>query len=207
MIRISTTTLESFRRVVETEYGDETELIASIKGQVKPTWQMEAGTAWGESIQAGENTWKGYQFAKDDIADARKLLGPGLWEVKGTRRFDIYQLPVEVVAKVDHIRGDDIQENKAKFSPADSRDYESSLQWRFYLAVHEAASVRYNLFSIGERDGDGFWPLRGILSFSFFPYVSLEADCRRWVSRFVGWAADRQLLGFLDREGSTPEAA
>ncbi len=51
MIRVSTTTLEQYRRVIETEYASEGELAASIRGEpFTRTWQMAAGAAWDELL-------------------------------------------------------------------------------------------------------------------------------------------------------------
>ncbi len=51
IIRISTTTLEAFRRVLQEERGSEAELVASIRGEpFERKWQMDAGTRWHEIL-------------------------------------------------------------------------------------------------------------------------------------------------------------
>lgn len=205
MIRVSTTHLETFRRIEETEWGDESELIAQIMGKpFTPSWQMLAGSQWDAAL-SGEPAANRYTFATEDILKARAHIGPGLWQVKDAKLATVCGQPVTVVAQVDHILGLTIQENKAKFSPADPKDYEPSLQWRFYLWVHGAAKCRYNLFSFADPDDDGLCRLREITSFSFFPYDALESECMEWLTRFVDWAWTRRLLPHLERESSTPE--
>lgn len=264
MIRISTTTLEAFRRVIETEYGSEAELIAQVKGvPFKPSWQMNAGTAWhaclegngqafrpamcesktkkgncykskneaadiaesvrlrtgspvehfqcttcgqwhvgkptGKESESGRLRSGEYNFDREDVSAARQQIGPGLWEVKETRLFEVNRVPVTVVAKCDHIFGAALQDNKTKFSPIDVRDYEPSLQWRFYLEIFGASFLRYNLFSFKEPK-DGYCAFKDFSTFKFWPYVGMESDCQRWLSRFIEWADGRGLMSYLHRE-------
>lgn len=207
MIRVSVTTLESFRRLVCTEWGDEAELLASIEGKpFKPSWQMDAGWAWQALIEGQHPEEFGdyvrlreFWFDAIQVQVAREHIGYGHVELKSTRQFDV-GMPVTVVAMVDLIRGLQIQENKAKFSPVDARTYEPSLQWRFYLDIHDAMCVRYNLFSFADPQDDGFCDLKGITSFRFWRYVGLHEECRAWVHRFVEWADSRGVLHHLDRQ-------
>lgn len=215
-LRVSSTTLESFRRLVQTDYGDQSDLIASIMGKpFEPSWQMNAESAWqavlerpAEHRQFDETDTAYYRsgdytFDGGAVGAALKHIGPGLCEVKATREFDVFGCPVTVVAQVDHVRGLFLQENKAKFSPADPKDYEPSLQWRFYLAVHGAACLRYNLFSFADPR-QGYCQLRDVVSFRFWPYAELELECRQWLLQFLDFAHQHRLTPYLSRTGSTP---
>lgn len=211
-LRVSVTTLESFRRLLQTEYGSEEELIAQIMGKpFEPTWQMRAGTAWHACLEKHPRTGAyalctsgGFSFSALHVCEALGHIGPGIWEVKAARVFDIGWHHANVVAQTDHCRGLLIQDNKTKFSPADARDYEASLQWRFYLAIHGAPRLRYNLFSFKDPDEQGYCELKDILSFSFWDYAGLESDCRFWLTEFLLWAGSKNLLSYLNREGSSP---
>lgn len=212
MIRLRVSTLESFRRVVDTEYGDEAELIASVKrGQEGgPTnWKMEAGTAFhvlladpmalegvnqDEAIQEGD-----YAFLASDLDEAKQHVGHGLHEIQARKSFLVDGRLVEVRGTADWLRGLVIQDHKCKFSAPDARDYEASLQWRFYLLLHEARVFRYNLFSFKDPK-DGFCEMTGITSFKFWAYPDLETECREWLSRFVEWAEARHLIPYLERQ-------
>lgn len=217
MIRLRTSTLEAFRRVVETEYADEAELIESLKrGQWTegtPSWQMQAGTAWHHVLQHPLGTQQfdcydgtpdithegpfGYRFGGADVAASLRHVGPGLCEVTGGRYFQAGGQRVLVEGTADHVHGLDLQDHKTKFSAPDARDYEPSLQWRFYLLIHQGAWLRYNLFDFSQPK-EGFCELRDIVSFSMWPYVGMEADCREWIGRFLDWASDRGLLPYLE---------
>jgi hypothetical protein len=201
MIRVSTTTLEAYRRLVQTEWGTDQELVDQVRGTPwTPTWQMEAGTAWHTALETGNHP----QFLASDIAMGREHLGRGTWEVKATRTFDLGGIQAAVVAKADHMRGLLIQDNKTTFTTVDASKYEPSIQWRFYLLVHQCPVFRYNVYRFTEpTKGASVFTMKEIASFTFWVYQDLERDCAAWVRRFVDWADSRGLLGFLEREGTS----
>lgn len=214
MIVLRTSTLESFRRVVETAFGDETELRQRlIRGQWDDgpaNWMMEAGTEWHRLLASEHHNVirygrdhasepiRQFQFDGEEVLAARKYTGPGLVEVTGRKRFGEFRgVPVIVEGTADHLRGLVIQDHKTKFSPSDPADYAPSLQWRFYLLIHEMSVFRFNLWDFKEPDKNGFCQLRDVHSFNFWPYESMAADCHSWVTSFLTWAEDQNLLRFL----------
>jgi hypothetical protein len=197
MISIRTSTLEQFRRCVETDFGDEKDLRERIiRGQWSqgPTnWQMDAGTAWHRALawqepdEEDEGAFRhgDYWFSSAQIGKAREKIGPGVNEV--TARKLIRNIgDVEVGGTADHLRGLLIQDNKTKFSAIDPRDYEKSLQWRIYLLLHDAECFRYNLFDFRDPK-KGYCELVDIVSFNFWRYERLEQECTDWVVRFLDW--------------------
>lgn len=222
MIRVSTTHIEQFRRVIETDYAREDQLIAQIKGApFKPSWQMEAGTAWdivltqpaahlqGSNCVSGKYSFKGQHvlYSFSHLLAGGGVAGPCvspilLTQVKQTSEWDSVFGPVTVVGVADVIQGLVVQENKAKFGIIDPREYEPSLQWRFYLSLFRARCFRYNLFDFKEPTDEGYCELTDIVSFRLWPYEQLQQDCSDWLNHFLQWADDRNLLGFLDRKAS-----
>lgn len=200
MIRLRVSTLEDFRRCVETDFGDEQELRDRlIRGQWAegPTkWQMEAGTAW-HALLAGKSNGIKWTFHADDWEKALSHIGPGLREITGRQTFRAAGQVVEIEGTADVIHGLTVQDHKAKFSACDPRDYEDSLQWRFYLAIHGANSFRYNLFDFKDPDDSGYCKLKQIVSFRFWRYPALEGECLAWVERFLEWARATALLSHL----------
>lgn len=221
MIRLSTTLIEAFRRFLEYEFTIEAELIAKVRGEPwKPSWQMKAGTEWdrlmnGEpALAIGEEIEdycllymdNGFSFRADQTQTAIEHVGLGVCQVKNTIVVNSAFGPCTLVGVADHMQGLIVNENKAKFSTPDPKDYEASLQWRCYCLIFGAACVRYNLFHFRDPKG-GYCELTDILSFRFWPYAGLEADCMMWLNEFLAWANDRHLLRYLHRESSTPQAA
>lgn len=220
MIRLRVSTLETFRRVVQTDYQPESELIETLRrGQWTDgpaNWQMNAGTAWHAILANPIRTQQiefgcdgvpytvhesgGFRFSGPDVQAALRHVGPGLHEVPAGRTWDIDGRQVRVTGTADHVRGLVVQDHKTKFSTPDARDYEASLQWRFYLLLQEAVVFRFNLFDFRDPDDTGLCELKEIVSFRFWPYVGMEADCRFWLREFLAWADDRGLLGLLEGE-------
>lgn len=210
-MQIRVSTIESFRRVLLTEYGDEAALIEYIRAgqEGKPNWKMRAGTAW-HMILAGDRNpvddadmihEDGFAFDVEAADAAVAHIGPGIPELTG---YWPINSGVEIKGTCDLINGLTISDHKTKFSTIDARDYENSLQWKFYLTIFGANCFRYNLFHFkdpADAIGDepcGYCELMNIVSFNFWRYRGMEAECFEWVDRFCLWASDRGLLGCLD---------
>lgn len=227
MIRLRVSTIDAFRRVVATDFGDEAELADTlIRGQWADgpaNLHMQVGTAF-HAILARDHAaacrreyhgdscaafFRSGDFAFDEahVREALAHVGPGLTEVTGHRLFNVGGLPVQVQGTCDRIHGLAIRDAKCKFTPVDARDYEHSLQWRFYLLLHKAAWFTYDLFSFKDPDQFGVCKLREITSFRFWPYPGLEDECRGWLARLLDWAQRRGLLGHLERDRPPPVLA
>lgn len=218
MMRLRVSTLEAYRRVLQTEYGDEAELAADIRaGQDTPAknWMMSAGTLWHAALEhhatagvpddtphliSGNLT-----FAADAVRSALALRGPGLCEVTARRRIDTPFGRVELKGTCDHILGRVVRDAKAKWSTPDPRDYEVSIQWRAYLWLFDADRFTYDLFAFRDPDAVGYCELRETVSFSLWRYPGMEREVLEWVDSFLRWAADRYLLDCL--EGALPAPA
>lgn len=207
MIRVRRSFLEEFRVLVATDYDDEGALVRAIQGNPDPpNWMMEAGTAWHACLEHPERTYRFeadlhqygvYTFAAEAVTVGRQLLGPGVWELPGSRVFETDAGPVEVTCTADHVRGLVIQDQKTKFTLPYPEDYEDALQWRFYLAVHGAKVFRYNLWHHKEPTPEGFCELKDVVSFNFWAYPGLDDECREWAGRFAAWAESRGLTRYL----------
>ncbi len=198
-MRISVTSVEQYRLVVTTDWCEESQLIASLRGERKPTREMEVGTAFHAAV-AGL-PYRGCTFAAGDLAAARKHVGPGVREVKTT--LDVGD--VKLVGMADLVFGNFIHDYKCRFSGvANARDYELSLQWRAYLWMFGAKRFTYDCFSFADPKPDSdLYTLKEIISFRFWAYPDLERDCTAWVRRFVDWADARGLLPYLERDGTS----
>lgn len=210
MITIRQSFLEQFRRVMETDYASENELIDHIRGKESPNWHMQAGTYFHHLLAADCPTVERYgrdhpmeaeapvQFSGEDILTCRKHVGPGLVELPGSRILNVGGTQIRLTGIADRVRGLTIRDAKTKFSVPDARDYEQSLQWRIYLLIHECRVFVYDLFHFSEPDKANWCSLKAIVSVRFWPYRGMEAEVREWVWRFLDWASDRNLLRYLE---------
>lgn len=218
-LRISTTTLESYRlwSDPEQEWMPEEELLDTIKGVFKPNAKMLLGQAFGRAIEKADKYRRqdsqGDYYAvpvKDPVSGWKEYIFPGkvvnpclekfdrrgVFECKSTRIYG----GVTVVAKADQILGNVIIENKTKLSTFDFQRYQDSYQWRFMLDIFQAASVHYNVFCL-DSDGTGDEhdeiKLKGIEEFNLYPYPSLHDDCCELLTKFLGYVSARQLEPYL----------
>lgn len=211
MLRTRVSTLEQFRRCVQTEYGSEDELALAIRGQpVAPSWAMNRGTELHRLLASEDHNVVRYGVQRDDqpsqyrfhgheILQLRQYIGEGLWEVEQRRIFDAGDDLCEVKGTADWLWGNIVQDQKCKTSVPDPRDYEDSLQWRFYLLIHGADVFRYNLFYFDKPDDNHWSRLNDVCSVSFWRYPGLERDCKDWLARFLDWCESNGLLSFLER--------
>jgi hypothetical protein len=218
VIRIRVSTLEMFRRVVQTEYQPESELADRIvRGQWTDDpdvpWYMHAGTAWHRALadEAADEIvednsqevllrYGDYLFAPEAVHEGIATFGPGLREVTGWRTWDVGRQRVQVEGTADHLYGLLCQDAKTKFSDTDPADYEQSLQWRAYCLIHHARAFRYVMFSFKDPDKAGFLKLKDTYWFSMWAYPDMERDVLGWIDRFVGWAKGRGLVRYLEND-------
>lgn len=208
-MRVSATTLESFRLWQDGDWMPEGDLIATIKGEFVQTPAMLLGQAFGRCLETGEkyrdgdgysvpvrfnNAWKMYYFTSALMEPCfAEFDRRGVFEVKAQRQYG----DVLVVAKMDQAFGTRIIENKAKTSQFDFDRYAESYQWRFELDLLEGSTaLTYKVFLLDETK-EGETILRGIESFNLYPYPALHDDCSALVERFTQYARLRGLDAHL----------
>ena len=210
MIYLRTSTIESYRRVMEEEYASEDELAAYVKaGQDgEANWKMDAGTAWHHHL-AGTGHLAGdrFEFDPEVAAVARAYVGHGITELTGYKTFNVRGVQVQLEGTADHVWGRAIQDHKTKFSPANPDDYEPSLQWRSYLLIHDCDVFRYHLWSFRDPKGvkgadpedGGFCEFKDVTSFRFWRYPGMEDEVTQRIADFISWAEGMNLLRFVSQ--------
>lgn len=209
-MRISCTTLESYRLFVEQDWMEEAALIASIKGEFVPTDAMRLGTAFHRVLETPARyrvplgyLCDGFHFPDATMREPLALIDRrGTFEVKGTMLVDGHT----IVAKADQIVGAAIVEHKTTTSSYDIDKYLPSYQWRYEAAIFQPVSITYRTFLLEEPTGQ-IVGLRGIEGVTVYPYPALEADCRDLVRQFVDYVKQRGLTSYLERPGTDVDLA
>lgn len=208
MYRVSVTWLESYRRCIETEWGNPAELEAQIKGELVPkTWQAQVGTDIHALLDVradltGNVAVGRYSVDPQTFKDIKAacLLPPVdecLPEVKLT---SLVSPRVAVVGKLDLLWANTIYDHKCKFSSWSPEDYERSLQWRWYLTMSGCTSFVYNILSFYEPKQDGeLLRFKGGEVLRFWAYEGMRADCLNWLGMFLDWCEARGLLPYLEK--------
>lgn len=205
-MRISTTTLESFRLFVQPdqEWMSEDDLLATIRGEFRGSPAVALGQAFGKVLEdpdrfqvPGGYRCNGYSFDEATIGPALAIIDRrGVFEAKAQRSYG----GVDVVAKADHILGSHLSEFKTTCSSFDFDKYAASCQWRFMVDIFQPSKVTYHVFLLDDHE-NGVATLKGIESFNLYPYAALHQDCCDLLRQFVDYVTAKGLDGLLrDRQ-------
>lgn len=217
-MRISVTTLESFRlwSQPEQDWMSEDELLATIRGEFKPTQAVLLGQAFGAVLETpGRYQVDGgyrvlprggrspYFFSDAVMTPAMAIMDyqHGVFEAKATKQYG----DCTVVAKADQLVGARLIEHKTTLGSFDFDKYAHSYQWRYMVDIFQPVSVTYHIFLLAE-ERDGSTALRGIETFNFFPYAELHADCWNLLRGFTSYVTAKGLDTLLRARQRTAEA-
>lgn len=201
-MRISTTTLESFRlwSQPDQEWMTEDALLDSILGRFTPTPAVELGQAFGrilekpdEFVTAEGFECRGFCFPREVMQPALDLMDHerGVFEAKATKDYG----DCTVVAVADQLVGARLIEHKTTLGSFDFDKYADSCQWRFMADIFQPVSITYHVFLVEEAAG--LVDLRGIETFTLYPYPELHEDCAALVRQFADYARLRGVDGYL----------
>jgi hypothetical protein len=202
-VRISTTTLESFRLFLQpdNEWMTEQSLIDTILGKFVPTSAVLLGKAFGEVLEEPDNydvpggfLHDGYHFSAEMMAPVLALIDRrGVFEAKGTKAYG----PHDVVAKADHLLGTHLSEFKTTGSTFNFDKYADSCQWRFMADIFQPTRITYRVFELDDH-GNGVIELKGEPHcFDLYPYAALHADCEALLDRFVSYVTAKGFDRYL----------
>jgi hypothetical protein len=201
-MRISTTTLESFRLFMQPdqEWMTEQSLIDTISGLFVPTAAVLLGKAYGQVLETpdlfavpGGYDCGGYRFALKDVDPALAVIDRrGVFEAKAVKAYG----PHDVVAKADHLLGTHLSEFKTTGSTFDFDKYAASCQWRFMTDIFEPSRITYHVFELDDH-GNSVAELKAVHSFDLYPYAALHQDCCDLVTAFVSYVTAKGLDALL----------
>lgn len=205
-MRISATTLDTFRLYMDEDWMPERDLLASIRRERQATHEMALGTAFGQ-VLADPDAYRargGYRcevdgetfdFGDDVMGPALDAVGPrGVFEAKATGTYRGHT----VATKADHVYGAELHEFKTTTSSFDIDKYLAAYQWRFMADIFRPARITYTVFCLFESAQNGTIELRGIERFTVAPYPGMRLECESLVRRFVDYVHFRRLGTYLD---------
>lgn len=209
-MRVSCTVLESFRLFIQQDWMLEQELVQTITGTLVPTEKMKIGQAFDRLIERpdryridGGYHVGAYRFSESTMAPVFELIDrQGVFQAKAEQPYG----EVTVVSKADHLRGAVLSEFKTRLDHSvDIEHYADSYQWRFMTDAFKPAMIRYHIFLLNVQAGAEL-TLRGIESFTLYPYPALSVDCKTLVEQFVNYVSVKGLAAILhERKASAQE--
>lgn len=203
-MRISTTTLESFRLWLdpEQEWMSESDLIDSILGKFTPNHKVMIGKAFGTILETPDPYKVQGGYICEHISLGDDVMGPALalidrprtvFEAKAIGRYGEH----DVVAKADQMVGSDLIETKATLSTFDFDKYATGCQWKFMADIFQPSRVTYHVFCLYE-DAAGVIELKSVETFRLYPYAALRGDCEALVKAFTSYVDAKGLRAHLD---------
>lgn len=216
MLRISTTTLEKFRRYIHDVSLLDTEesLIESLMGAFTGNEKTMVGTAFHSLIEGKYTRWNDYYIADNIMFTQEQASGalnfkeqhPAMvHEVTINKVYETAYFPIQVTGRIDGIEGVQVHDHKTKFRNIDWHEYLDSIQWRIYLDQLNADIFWYNVFEV-----KGFEALIGSQSFTLpevefisheplkcTRYVAMEDDITALLNSFLEYIHDRKFLHLL----------
>lgn len=215
-MRISATTLESFRLFMdpEQEWMSEADMLATIGGRFEQTRAIELGQAFGKVLEEPGRfqvpggyqycaRFDDWQFSEATMAPAFALVDRrGVFEAKATKQYGA----ATVVAKADHMLGAHLSEFKTTCSTFNFDKYAESCQWRFMADIFQPLKVTYHVFLLDDHE-NGVVELKGVESFDLYPYAGLSDDCAELVQRFTSYVEAHGFGDMLRQRQRVAEAA
>ena len=218
-LRVSTTTIDQFNKILTTAYVKEKDVIDSIKGIFVENRKMQLGSAFHAILEDPHTAFDrycrqyggtggflspdGFIFPFDVITTAYDYVDYNFpfFEIKHTKEYQVAGHSVTVVAKVDQLKGNFIIEHKTTWSGFAYSRYSQSLQKDFYMDIFGADRVVYKVFEL--YDGSAGIVLKGVHPFYFDRDAGLQARIAKALDEFIAFVETRNLLPYLERKEAT----
>ena len=212
-MRISATTLESFRLFMQPEqdWMTEDELIATIRGEFVPNHKVKLGLAFGAVLETPDRYRGRAGYQCGDFFFAAEVMEPALAEIDRRGIFEVKASKCygdcTVVCKADHMLGSHLSEFKTTLSSFNADKYAESCQWRFMADILQPSKITYRVFCLSEDHQTGEIGLNSIETMNLYPYPALHQDCRDLVEAFRAYVIRKGLDGVLRERQQRAEAA
>lgn len=190
-LRVSATDIDALRRFRGDEEAELADLLAQLRKESAPTEAMAAGTALHKALETAapgehrELSADGYTF---DLDFAGALDLPAIREMKATREYQVGEVLVTLVGKVDAAHGRRIDDHKFT-ATFDAERFLGSYQWRAYLEIFDADEFRWNVFE-GRETEPKRYVIHALHPLTTHRYPSMAEDVAREVAAFVGFARE-----------------
>lgn len=210
-MRISTTTLESFRLWMDPEqdWMPEADLQATIRGEFRGNHKVWLGMAFGAVLETPDayrvpggyrvvnlrGCGETFEFGDDVMGEALNFdRQRTVFEAKAVGRYGAH----DVVAKADQLVGAHLIETKTTLGTFDFDKYAESCQWKFMADIFDVPQVTYRVFCLFESEQNHVIELRSVEEFHLYRYPEMRADCERLVREFDSYVSLVGLKPLLD---------
>jgi hypothetical protein len=226
-LRISITTLESFRLFQTSEWFSEEKFLDQITGEFVANPAMNFGTAYHRLIEKGFEIENGLTTGFDpqypnetkiDFLNAKfEITQPAIDfrnkhplisnEMKVVKNITMMGHEIQLVAKCDGLEGYIIHEHKTTTN-SDFDKYYSSYQWRFYCYIFGLDIVQYNIFELigssykmskAKSDQEFYKEIQAVKleEIQMNNYPELVSDCYSLLTNFIHYIEMKNLAQYF----------
>lgn len=166
--------VESYRQWLEDEEAELEPLLARLRGEIPPSPDMEAGTAFHKALELSKPgefeqiEGNGYTFLFPQEAQIEL---PNVREIRASKQYG----GITITGCVDVLDGLRIEDHKTtgRFDPD---RYLAGVQWRYYLDIFGAYIFRWNVYEI-EQLRERVYSVKPPQFLTQYRYPRLHADC------------------------------
>ena len=212
-LRISATTLDSFRLFKQTEWYSWEKFYQELMGFRSETPEMRVGSAFHRIMENPEKYRFQTEFGneEEDVFVCENITFSGIdkalqyreeravTEVKLVAPFKIGQYEIDLVCKADAVYGRTIWDYKTRYRPFDADkadDLLMSLQWKAYCHAFGARRMIYVVAQL-EETYSGAYNVVDVVTMELYAYPEIESQLRNELAEFIGLLEERYLLPYF----------
>lgn len=221
MLKVAATTLDQFRKLLSDNSYSEDKLLSYITEKPTDDKFLFIGRAFHEILESPSKSYQRFIEKYPDVNEVDFLSREGVilpwntmskaidlidykfpFEVKTTKDYSINGQSIQVVSKVDQLKGLQISEFKTSWSYFGEKgwksfvdEYQKSIQWKLYLDAFECNEVQYYVFMLEEIDMQ--ITLQDIIDFKFYNYDNLNRDINYLLEQFLDYIQLRKLENYF----------
>lgn len=184
LMRVSVTTIDSFKWW----QADEDSTLADLLERGPRTRAMMAGTALHHAL---ENATEGERERLHADGFTFEFINPAeialvsIREIKAEKRYQIDDVTVEMVGKVDSISG--IVEDHKLTTNVDLERFSDTYQWRFYLDMFDADVFRWHIFEAMQDYDNDTIRIKGVHHLTQHRYPEMADDLIAVLREYVAF--------------------
>ena len=200
-MRLSTTTIESYRLFRLEDWMTEDAMVATALGTTEWTPRMAVGSLFEAAINGEGSRSEGVITVTGDHGDCRFGAGDVDRMARILPNIRTPQVKAEMplightlVGVADYLCGPQIRDIKTTQKTISPERYERSIQWKSYLSLFGGDHFVFDVCQMEEEE-QHVWAVRQYQTVECFPYPGMKEYVEYWADQYVQWYNQMKELG------------
>ena len=201
-MRLSTTTIESYRLFRLEDWMTEDAMVATALGTTEWTPRMAVGSLFEAAINGEGSRSDGVITVTGDHGDCKFGAGDVDRMARLLPQHRTPQVKAEMplightlVGVADYLCGPQIRDLKTTQKPISPDRYDRSLQWKSYLTLFGGDEFVFDVCQI--TDDANVWSVKQYATVECRPYPGMREYVEYWADQYVQWYQQMEELGKL----------